>query len=737
MNTLRLTAMALTLTGFAAPAAALDFELGPTKIALNSKLSSGVTWRLQDRDGDLIGKLNIPGQSGLCQADNCISFSGGTEPNARLVAAQGAFSGVNADDGDINYDRYDIVAATTKLNSDLRVEYGDFLFRAHALGFYDPVNADFNERHFDTRYQPAKTERPGSVKKEFARGVKLLDLYGSYAFNIGENAAVLTVGQQTVRWGEALLVALNSVSEINPPNASVLRMPGAEISEFFQPVPVISLSGDVVEGVSAELIYQFGWKKVIPDQRGAFFSDSDLIGGNKAVVSLGQFGEDPDQQATVGGSLATISSTSTTISLNPEQKPSHGGQYGLRVNYNAEWLNGGTETSFYFLNYHSRLPYATVIATEESCARDATSLTDAIGTCGTFNGTLSRTLPAIPGVANAEPLPIDTLQAFLSYPENIQMYGLSFTTNVGKFAIAGEASYRPNVPLQVHLTDVIFAGLQPAFPTMPISAPPGGPTLGQIADAVGLGPSAIPVPLVAGLAELGTANLPSAEQGIPSYLLKYRGINRVEPRQVIEGFERQQVVQVDLTALRAFSTNPFGADQIISITEVGFTWVPDLPDRNELQFEGGGVHRTHFSGGSDGTGFSAANSCDGSAVKMDGTGQTGSNYTCHLNPTQQTRGYANGFAWGIREIIRSEYNDVIFGWSFKPQIILQWDVNGTAPFPLQNFIKNRMQADVGTDINITQALSARANYQVFWGGGKGENTRTDRDNISLALLYSF
>lgn len=723
--------------GGAAAAQALDYDLGPAKITLNNKFSSGVAWRLQDRNGALIGKTNIPGQSGLCQKDNCISFSGGTEPNARLVAAQGAFSGVNADDGDINYDRYDIVTAANKLNSDLRVEYGDFLFRAHAVGFYDPINADFNERHFDTRYQANKTARPASVKKEFARGVKLLDFYGSYAFKLGENSAVLTVGQQTVRWGEALLVALNSVSEINPPNASILRIPGAEISELFQPVPVISFSTDVVEGVSAELIYQFGWKKVIPDQRGAFFSDSDLIGGNKAVISLGQFGEDPDKKATVGGSLATISSTSTTITLSPEHKPHDGGQYGMRLNYNAEWLNGGTETSFYFLNYHSRLPYATVVATNASCARDSASLTAAFSSCGFFNGTLSRTAPPPPGVTNREPLPIDSLKAYLEYPENIQMYGFSFTTNVGKFAIAGEASYRPNVPLQVHLTDVIFAGLQPAFPAMPIAAPPGGPTLGAVADALGLGPSTIPVPLAAGLAELGTANLPSAEQGIPSYLLKYRGISRVAPGQVIQGFERQQVVQMDFTALRAVSENPFGADQLIYISEAGFTWVPDLPDLSVLQFEGGGVQRTHYSAGSDGTAFSAANSCDGSAVKRDGTGQTGSNYTCHLNPTQQTRGFANGFAYGVREIIKGEYNDVIFGWSLKPTIVLQWDINGTAPFPLQNFVGGRKQVDLGTDINISQALSSRVNYEVYWGGHPGENTRADRDNFSLSFTYSF
>ena len=80
---------------------------------------------------------------------------------------------------------------------------------------------------------------------------------------------------------------------------------------------------------------------------------------------------------------------------------------------------------------------------------------------------------------------------------------------------------------------------------------------------------------------------------------------------------------------------------------------------------------------------------------------------------------------------------MVFGWSLKPTVILQWDIGGTAPFPLQNFVEGRKQIDFGTDINITQALSARANYEVYFGGAPGENTRADRDNVALSLTYSF
>src|SRR3546814_14755497 len=83
------------------------------------------------------------------------------------------------------------------------------------------------------------------------------------------------------------------------------------------------------------------------------------------------------------------------------------------------------------------------------------------------------------------------------------------------------------------------------------------------------------------------------------------------------------------------------------------------------------------------------------------------------------------FAWGYRAIIVGEYNDVIFGWTFRPQLGVQWDIHGTAPYPIQNFVEGRQQYDFGTTINVTEALSTRINYTIFTGGG-AHNTLRDQ-----------
>lgn len=685
-----------------ADAGALDFKLGDNvNLALNNRLSAGIAWRMQDRSPRLIGKLNIPGQSHLCDADNCLSLNGDPAPNQRLVDAPGAFSGVNSDDGDLNYDKHDIVAATTKLTSDALLQWGEhFLLRVRGIGFYDPANINFDEKHNDTRFQPATTKRPKSVEKVFAKGANLLDAYAQYTFEYTGRTASIAAGNQTVRWGESTLIALNSLFEINPPNAAILRMPGVEISELFQPVPVVLFSTDIVKNVSAEFVYQFGWKPVVPDPRGSFFADSDLIGGTNAYISLGQFGEDPDRRFRAASTLGFLTSTTLTTYLLPPTEPKNGGQYGMRLNYFADWLNGGTETSFYYLNYHSRLPYATVLAANDSCARNSSSIPQAYQDCNGFNGSQNFPQPN-PGRPRGEPLPIDTLKAYLDYPENIHMFGFSFNTNLGSFSLAGEFSYRPNVPIQVQINDVVFMGLQPAFPANELKGPPCAP------------------PCTNDFQKLLSSDFPSAEQAVPSYLRTYRGVARVAANSLIKGYERMRVGQFDFTAIKAVSTNPFGADQIIFINEAGGTVVFGMPPRDKLQFEGGGPYRTHASAGADGTGTP-----DGKPDPR------------HLNPTQQTHGFADHFAWGVRSITRFEYNDVVFGWGFRPTIIFSWDIHGIAPYPLQNFVEGRKEIVAGTDVNITQALSARALYQWFTGGGQ-DNTRKDRDNLALSLSYTF
>ena len=146
------------------PAQAFEFEYGELYGSLKNRVSLGASWRLEQRDERLIDKNNLnPSLCGSGVDDACISFNGNNELNQKLVDAPGSHFALNKDDGNLNYDQGDIVAAVSKLTSELSMTWGDFVFKAGGTAFFDTVNYDFDEYHPDTTYQPRRTKRDDTV----------------------------------------------------------------------------------------------------------------------------------------------------------------------------------------------------------------------------------------------------------------------------------------------------------------------------------------------------------------------------------------------------------------------------------------------------------------------------------------------------------------------------------------------------------------------------------------------
>jgi His/Glu/Gln/Arg/opine family amino acid ABC transporter permease subunit len=82
--------------------------------------------------------------------------------------------------------------------------------------------------------------------------------------------------------------------------------------------------------------------------------------------------------------------------------------------------------------------------------------------------------------------------------EDIDLFGISFNTSLGDWALSGEYAYRPNQPLQVLQSDVLFALLGPALPAQDILI-----GAGTVTDPALLGQ--LPAALAGPLQELATA----------------------------------------------------------------------------------------------------------------------------------------------------------------------------------------------------------------------------------------
>ena len=437
-----------------------------------------------------------------------------TYPAARLSEVPGQFS-TNFDDGNLNYGKHDLTQAPLKITQDISLTQGDFGFFARALAFYDVVNADFSEYHpnrltnenaassgiavtpinnngfprNDSKPCGDRNPNPGlpcgllygsgqvvrngrdsETKRQIGYNLQLLDavIYGKVPF-LGQELTV-KFGRQTINWGESTLLVINSINQAQPVNANNFLRTGFQVEEVFTPQTSLYISGQPYEGVTFETFYDFEWSPVEIPAKGSYFSFADLgtdNAGDFATVSFGGAAEDRDGVGfLLDNALSGLTNTSLRAQRERDNEPKNFGltnQYGFSLKYYAEWLNNGTELGLYFMNYHSKLPYISAYASFDSCSRNSRSTTQFLADCPGIPLLRSLVVSNDPAGATSDPILFDTASIQFEYPENIKMLGFSFNTTIGEFSLQGEVAYRPDLPLQVDVEDLLFAAYGPTL----------------------------------------------------------------------------------------------------------------------------------------------------------------------------------------------------------------------------------------------------------------------------------
>lgn len=696
----RLAALLPLLLAMPAQAFRFEFDNGIVG-SLSNTASVGAHWRVQERDPRLIGKTNL--DPSLCGQDQCLGFTEGPETAEQIAFrnAPGNYS-INSDDGDLNYDKGDVVAAVAKLTSELSLSYESVGLFARGVYFFDQVNDDFTEHHPNRALGPTpdlrgpqRNARPDELTDEIGHRAILLDayVYGDIPLD-EERELTIRVGDQLVNWGESTFLVVNSINTVNPPNVNRYYAPSYEVREVFQPVPMAFATTRLSEYLSVEGFYEWGWKGIVTAPPGSYFATSDLgvPGGTYASLPYGSNAEDPGQVERIQGpeglvQTLQLSESSLTVLRDPDREPRGGGQYGVALKYLAEELNS-TEFGLFYLNYHSRLPYVSATAGMKSCLRpDDPAQSDELANCAAIATNLVGGLVADTGSPREERdmVPVDTVRIFIEYPEDVRLYGLSFNTTVGDWAVQGEYAYRPNLPVQVDLEDVASAALRPSFPR-----------------------EDVPIPEVA-----AQFVVPGQDTAVPDLVeTRYRRNPDVKPRQYIRGYERLEVGQMStsVTYVRG-SDNYFFADQWIMLAEFGFTQVFDLPSKSRVLFEGPGTP-THGL-----------------------PGRKELNSQQPINPEQNRGGYVDPFAWGYRLYTQLRYTDVLPGISLQPTATFSHDVSGVAPGPGENFVAGRKSLNATANILYGQ-LTGIVGGTLYFGGGR-HHAMLDRDFVTLAVKYEF
>lgn len=399
--------LASTLAG---PAFGVSFNIGEVEGSFDSSLSVGASWSTAKPDRDLIGVNN--GGKDLSQT---------------------------SDDGHLNFKRGETFSKIFKGIHDLELKYGDTGVFVRGKYWYDfelkDESREFKDISDHNRKEGAKSS-----------GGQILDAFIYHNYSIADAPGSVRFGKQVVSWGESTFIG-GGINSVNPIDVSAFRRPGAEIKEGLIPVNMFYVSQSLTDNLSAEAFYQLEWDQTITDNCGTFFSQPDVIAdgcsdnlrllSKRSVVAAG--GGLPLMNA-FG---VNINEEGVLVKRGPDRDARDSGQFGVAMHYNFEPLD--TEFGAYFMNYHSRAPIFS--------ARGASAATYAA----------ANALTTVPGASQLRPLIVaGNSSYFVEYPEDIRLYGLSFSTTLATgTAWSGELSYRPNAPVQLNTTDILYAGVTP------------------------------------------------------------------------------------------------------------------------------------------------------------------------------------------------------------------------------------------------------------------------------------
>ncbi|WP_339729656.1 DUF1302 domain-containing protein [uncultured Pseudomonas sp.] len=605
----------------AAPAFGVTFNIGEIEGQFDSSLSVGASWSVKGADKDLIGKNN--GGDGLSQT---------------------------SDDGHLNFKRGETFSKIFKGIHDLELKYGDTGVFVRGKYWYDFELKD-ESRQFK--------EISDSNRKEGAQssGAQILDAFVYHNYAIGDQPGSVRLGKQVVSWGESTFIR-NSINEINPVDVSAFRRPGAEIKEGLIPVNMFYVAQSLTENLSAEAFYQLEWDQTVAENCGTFFSQFDIV-ADGCDNNLNVLTATPAQIAginatiTGAGPLAgfganAISGTSEGVIVprGGDRDARDSGQWGLAFRYMFEPLD--TEFGAYFMNYHSRAPVFSATAAGQNVYTAA--------------GLAGAAAPLIVA-GNSE--------YFMEYPEDIQLYGLSFSTTLPTgTSWAGELSYRPNAPVQINSTDVLYSGVKLLG--------------GAFANASILN---------------GTAG------------------------NDLHGYNRKEITQFQTTFTHFFD-QVMGASRLTLVGEIGIAHVGGLESTDEVRYG-----RDPVFGPGPLPPTQVAPGVFRETCSQILNGNSGKNVRRYC----EDDGFVTSTSWGYRARAIWDYPDVFAGVNLKPSVSWSHDVDGYGPNGL--FTEGAKAVSLGLDADYQNTYTASLAYTDFFDGKYNTSTDRDFVALSFGVNF--
>ena len=633
----------------AGPASAITFDMGEVEGTFDSSLSVGASWSTAKPDKRFIGNAN--GGTGFTQT---------------------------GDDGRLNFQRGKTFSQIFKGLHDLELKYKDTGVFVRGKYWYDVELQDGNRPFKDIsnkgRKEGAKT-----------RGAEILDAFVYHNYAIADQPGTVRLGKQVVSWGESTFI-MNSINSVNPLDASAFRRPGAELKEGLIPVNMFFVSQNLTDQLSMEAFYQIGWKQTVVDNCGTFFSTADVAADgcndnynilNRQLTNM-LMGID---QAAAAGVPGMPSLDSLGIGYSPQEglmiprgkdnKAGDSGQWGMAL----RWLGDNTEYGAYFMNYHSRTP----ILSMQNTQMDQAMLGKMSAASNAVGQILGPNAASLGGAATL----VGNGNYFMDYPEDIRLYGLSFSTTLPTgTAWQGEISYRPNAPIQINTQDMTL----------------------KLATGIGASVGAAQAYGAAAQAAAAAGDLAQA-QSFGALANQSLGEALAQGGRFHRGYNRKEITQIQTTFTHFFD-QVLGASRATVVGEVGFTHVGGLENKRKVRYGRDAIFGSPASIIPD----------NPTAAQVNGW-----------------HGFTTANSWGYRVRGILDYSDVFAGINLHPNMAFSHDVDGYGPNG--QFNEGAKAVSFGLDADYQNTYTAALSYTNFFDGRY--NTLKDRDFLSLSFGVNF
>jgi len=487
MKAYAITAASLLLS---VQAQSFEFDMGGIEGTLDSQISVGSSWRVEGQDSQ--------------RADDII--------------------GSNQEDGNRNFKKGDAFSQVFKGTHDLGFSYKNFGGFVRGKYWYDSA---LENESVENGHTPTSTVAGGPTGSALTyddksqlddsnfdslskfSGATLLDAFIYGEFEVMDMPVDVRLGRQVLSWGESTFI-FGGINAINPVDINAFLRPGAEIKEGLLPVNMLYSSVGLTDSLSAEAFYQLEFQETVTPGCGTYFSNNDFISQGCDRISL------------VDGAFS--------LSRNEDgiRKASDDGQYGLALRYVSEALSD-TEFGLYYMNIHSRAPVVSGVK-GAGWVNGAALIPGLVAT--NMQGGMDQATATQTAILQAQgaSLAANSLTGsyIVSYPEDMQLVGVSFATNIAGVALSGEVNHKKGMPVQIDDTQMIGVSL---------TGMSSSPELMAAAAAVPAGG-------------------------------------------VFEGFRLFDVSQAQMTAI-AFLDRMAGASQIVLVGEVGYTFVHGFDDSDD------------------------------------------------------------------------------------------------------------------------------------------------------------